>query len=110
MVEITSIGIAAEPYEVKYEILWNPSVEEIKQYAISNPKTFIFSFLTGDVEDVKDYSELLMSEGEQFEWKKRVVTPMYIGHLENPEHLAKLRVEQSMQPWVFGEYKVWRFD
>jgi len=110
MVEIQSIGIAAEPYEVKAKILWNPSVEEIKWYATENPKTFIFSFLTGNVEDVIDYSELLMSVGEAADWKKRVVTPMYIGHLENPEQVAKLRVEQSMQPWLFGEHKFWRFE
>lgn len=108
MVEIKSIGIPTEPYEVKTKILWNSSVEEIKEYAQANPKTFVFTFLTGSVEDVIDYSALLMSADECDEWKRRVVTPMYIGNVGNPEELTKLTVEQFLMPWEFGDYKIWR--
>src|ERR1043165_2877761 len=98
--EIVSIEGLAEPEPIQNIIVWNLSPDEVIQMAKDNPKAFIFTFLTGDVEDIHDYSKLEYTS--LFEWTKRIATPCYVGNMEEPEKVA----EQLVTKWT-DTSKIW---
>jgi hypothetical protein len=85
LVTVDVQGKLFSSYVIKYHIMRDPTVDEIREYAEANPKVFIFPFATKTVEEVFDYSDL----GNGSEVFSHVVQPFYIGNFEDKEAIIK---------------------
>lgn len=92
--EIVSIKGLPEPEPIQNIILWNLNADEVIQVAKDNPKAFIFTFLTGNVEDVQDYSKL--EDTSLTDWTSRIAIPFYVGNMQDPDRVA----EELVAKWT----------
>lgn len=91
-IQFSKISDLEKTHTVDKRIVWNLSANELIDLAKDNPRTFIFCFVTGSVDEMNDYRGLL--DAELFYITKRIATPMYIGNMEEPEKVAEYLVEQ----------------
>jgi len=84
---------ALPKHVIKYSVLRDTSVEEIRSFAETHPQVFIFVFATSTVEECHDYNEL--SGGEEIFW--HVFKPYYIGNFsaEDQEQIIKEFIQRS---------------
>lgn len=91
-IHISKIKDLEKTYTVDKRIVWNLNANELIDLAKDNPRTFIFCFVTGSVDEMHDYRSLL--DAELIDITKRVATPMYIGNMEEPEEVAEYLLEK----------------
>src|SRR5277367_1877809 len=60
-------------YKHQYAVLCDPTIERIEAFAAGHPKCFVFSFYTGAVDAVPDWSDV---SGDH------VMKPWYVGNLK----------------------------
>lgn len=72
MITINVKNLTIKPHYPNYIVLFNPSKYKIEQTHALFPETFIFSFMTKDVNDLEDMTTLRKSD--------YIVQPVYIGN------------------------------
>ena len=68
---------------VQYAIMHNHPLDALVKYHVANPDVFIFPFLSGNIDDISDYSGLKIMHNS------KIMQPIYIGKEINEADVQK---------------------